>query len=102
MSSDTDLITLPRQTEMMARLRSVLDIPYLAENFYPMLIQHAGTTLRLGGLRLMIELAIHDYAEKQSLPLAAHASLRVAVPSFIVALGGREGGNEEPLAEAGP
>jgi hypothetical protein len=82
------MITLPAADEMLARLRSVIDEPHAAANFYPKITKYAGQNKTVSGIEMMVALAIYDYAE--GYPPAVATGLHVALPRFVRALCGTD------------
>jgi hypothetical protein len=77
-------ITLPERDEMLRRLTGVIDVDYVTQNFYPLLLKDAGEPKTAAGLALMFQLAIFDYAADKPAPVKR--TLNVAVPRFLAAL----------------
>lgn len=69
---------------MLRRLRSVIDLDYTAQGFYPLLLKDAGKPKTAAGLALMLRLAVYDYAKDKPAPVAL--TLDVAIPRFVAAL----------------
>ncbi len=83
-----EMITLPDADEMLARLRSVMDVPHAVANFYPKITRYAGQDKTIAGIEMIILLAIHDYAV--GCPAAVAAGLEVALPRFVRVLCGTD------------
>lgn len=78
------VITLPGAEEMLARLIKVSDIGHAQEQFYPLLLEHAGTEKVAEGVTMMLVLAICDYTA--GLPPMMAAVMFTMAPRFIDAL----------------
>lgn len=77
-------ITLPSKERMLERLIAVNDNTHLKERFYPKLLREAGNQKVAMGVVLMIQLAIHDYA--QGMPPSVAVAMQLMVDRLIDAL----------------
>lgn len=77
-------VVLPKQEEILERLRQVDNDDCLVERFYPLIAEEAGCELVAEGVAMMLTLKVHDFAESYPPPMGAFLSLYV--PRFIDAL----------------
>jgi len=87
MSKQDKVVTLPSAEEIMSRLRKV-DMganDYMAERFYPLIVQEAGRELVAQGVVMMLTLKIHDFMSSGYPPVMT-GILHMYVPQLIDAL----------------
>jgi hypothetical protein len=78
------VITLPQRSEMYKRLVAVMEETHVVEQFYPLLLKHAGTQKVAKGVVIAILLGIDDYT--RDLPPYAQRILLKEVPAFVDAM----------------
>lgn len=92
-NEEEELITLPDQEEMLARLVAIDDLPHLVKKFYPLLLEQAGQQKYRSGVELMVRLAIDNYT--QDLAPAVATAIELMEPDIIEALTKPAEGNVE-------
>lgn len=80
------IIILPNRKEMLLRLLGVSKKECAQKQFYPTLLEHAGQEFVVGGVVMMLVLAIQDYVKGVSFDMAN--LLYMHMPRFIEALVG--------------
>jgi len=86
-SIDQRVFTLPDQNTMLIRLLNVNDESHLRNNFYPLILKHAGSSKVPAGVVMILTLAIHDYTD--GMPAAMSAVLLMQVDDFVDAICGK-------------
>ncbi len=86
-SIDQRSFTLPDRQTMLIRLLNVNDENHLRDNFYPLLLKHAGTSKVPAGVVMILALAIHDYTD--GMPAAMHSLLLMQIDDFVDAICGK-------------
>jgi hypothetical protein len=77
-------IVLPEEEDMLRRLQSVDDDPYMVQKLYPLILRHAGQEKQALGILLMLQLAICDFTE--GLPPQLGTAVNMRLPNFVSAL----------------
>lgn len=77
-------IILPERDEMLSRLTTVWDEPYIIEHFYPHILNSAGTVEDGMGVALILQEAINVFAPSRP-PMFAHL-LQRRVDKYLTAL----------------